>query len=408
MINLSQWLEEHDDSLIRAASLALTTDEGLRQTVEISIVAFFHGVKWWVEKKDFGILKSVLTDWVSSRSLVTGGESASLIPIIHSIRRVTWVKLRTSDISIADACDSIITLSTLFDDAVQEVARLESEQIIAQAKQDVAEAQALVRRVDKSKSDFIAVAAHELKTPLTLIEGYMSMMKSTMQSNPDYSPFLMMINGMQGGASRLREIVEDMIDVSLIDNKILNLHLQPVWINRLVDIIGFDLQTTMQARNLKLEIRKEEITEKPTFADSERLYQAVQKVLSNAVKYTPDGGSITIGARELPGFCDLQVSDTGIGIPAENLSRIFEKFSSQAEVATHSSGKSKFKGGGPGLGLAIAKGILEAHGGSIWAESTGYDEKTLPGSTFHIMIPMRVAPSDNPLSELYKDNKSTA
>jgi signal transduction histidine kinase len=195
--------------------------------------------------------------------------------------------------------------------------------------------------------------------------------------------------------------------VSLIDNKILNLHMQPVWINRLVDIVGFDLQTTMQSRNLRLEIHKEEITEKPTFADSERLYQAVQKILSNAVKYTPDGGAIIIGARELPGFCDLQISDTGIGIAPENLSRIFEKFSSQAEVATHSSGKSKFKGGGPGLGLAIAKGILEAHGGSIWAESGGYDEKALPGSTFHIMIPMRTAPADNPLSELYKDNKAT-
>jgi signal transduction histidine kinase len=406
MINLSHWLEQHDDSLIRAASLALTTDEELRQTVEISIVAFFQGVQWWVDKKDFGVLRNVLTEWVSSRSLVTGGESGSLLLIIQSIRRVTWGLLRET-LSPDEALDSIVRLSGLFDDAVQEVARLESDQIIAQAKRDVAAAEAVVKRVDKSKSDFIAVAAHELKTPLTLIEGYLSMLKSTMQSNPELAPYLMMLNGMQGGASRLREIVEDMIDVSLIDNKILNLHMQPVWINRLVDIIGFDMQTTLQSRNLKLEIHKEEITERPTYADSERLYQAVQKVLSNAVKYTPDGGAITITARDLPGFCDLQVSDTGIGIAPENLARIFEKFSSQAEVSTHSSGKSKFKGGGPGLGLAIAKGIMEAHGGSIWAESGGYDEKALPGSTFHIMIPMRAAPSDNPLSELYKDGKST-
>jgi signal transduction histidine kinase len=407
MINLSQWLEQHDDSLIRAASLALTTHEGLRRTVEISIVAFYQGVHWWVDKKDFNVLKYVVSEWVSSRSLVTGGDTASVLPIVHSIRRVTWEQLRAT-MPPAEALECVIRLSTMFDEVVLEITRQESEQIITQAKADVAEARALVQRVDKSKSDFIAVAAHELKTPLTLIEGYMSMIRSTMQANPDLAPFLMMVNGMQGGASRLREIVEDMIDVSLIDNKILNLHLQPVWINRLVDIIGFDLQTTLQTRNLKLEVRKDEITERPTYADSERLYQALQKVLSNAVKYTPDGGSITISARELPGFCDLQITDTGIGIPAENLTRIFEKFSSQAEIATHSSGKSKFKGGGPGLGLAIAKGILEAHGGSIWAESAGYDEKTLPGATFHIMIPMKAAPADNPLSELYKDNKTTA
>jgi len=131
------------------------------------------------------------------------------------------------------------------------------------------------------------------------------------------------------------------------------------------------------------------------------LHQVFQKVIYNAVKYTPDNGSIVVSARELPGFTDVTVSDTGIGIAPENLIRIFDKFSSMTEVSLHSSGKVKYKGAGPGLGLAIAKGIIEAHGGSIWAESIGYDEKKLPGSIFHIMVPMRAAPPNSDMAALF-------
>jgi signal transduction histidine kinase len=74
---------------------------------------------------------------------------------------------------------------------------------------------------------------------------------------------------------------------------------------------------------------------------------------------------------------------------ADDLSRIFEKLSTIGDVTLHSSSQTSFKGGGPGLGLAIAKGIMEAHGGTIWAESPGYDEEACPGSTFHIMVPLR-------------------
>jgi signal transduction histidine kinase len=114
----------------------------------------------------------------------------------------------------------------------------------------------------------------------------------------------------------------------------------------------------------------------------------------NAVKYTPDGGKIAVRARDLPGFTDITVEDTGIGIDPSNLPHIFDTFSALGDASLHSSGKTKFKGGGPGLGLPIAKGIIEAHGGTIWAESEGYSEQTYPGSTFHIMIPMHTTTPD--------------
>ena len=109
--------------------------------------------------------------------------------------------------------------------------------------------------------------------------------------------------------------------------------------------------------------------------------QALRNVLNNAIKYTPDGGTITIDGRTLPGFIEVTIRDTGIGISAEDQAVIFEKFGQLGNVDLHSSGKTKFKGGGPGLGLPIARGILEAHGGTIWVELQGHDEKTNPGSS---------------------------
>ena len=129
--------------------------------------------------------------------------------------------------------------------------------------------------------------------------------------------------------------------------------------------------------------------------------QALRNVINNAIKYTPDGGTITINGRKLPGFIEVIISDTGIGISPENQAVIFEKFGQLGRVELHSSGKTKFKGGGPGLGLPIARGILEAHGGSIWVESKGYDEFRCPGSTFHILLPARTESPDPKMAKLF-------
>jgi len=115
----------------------------------------------------------------------------------------------------------------------------------------------------------------------------------------------------------------------------------------------------------------------------------------NAIKYTPDGGKVTIsgypvdqGDTRFPdGGVEVVVGDTGIGIDPRFKDLIFTKFYQTGELALHSSGKTKFKGGGPGLGLAIVRGIVQAHGGLVWAESPGYDEEKNPGSNFHVILP---------------------
>jgi signal transduction histidine kinase len=126
-----------------------------------------------------------------------------------------------------------------------------------------------------------------------------------------------------------------------------------------------------------------------TEGDPRRLHQALWNIISNAIKYTPDGGTITIDAEHLEDdVVHLWVKDTGVGIPTSELTHIFERFYVLEDTALHRSSKTAFKGGGLGLGLAVTKGIVEAHNGKVWAESEGQDEEKLPGSTFHILLPV--------------------
>ena len=122
--------------------------------------------------------------------------------------------------------------------------------------------------------------------------------------------------------------------------------------------------------------------------DNSRLYQAIGNVVGNAVKYTPDGGKITIDGETLDDVIHLWVQDTGVGIPPEELNRIFDRFYVVEDITRHSTSKTAFKGGGLGLGLSVSRGIIEAHGGKIWAESPGHDEERLPGTTVHILLPL--------------------
>jgi signal transduction histidine kinase len=128
--------------------------------------------------------------------------------------------------------------------------------------------------------------------------------------------------------------------------------------------------------------------------DMQRLVQAFRNILTNAIKFTPDGGRIDITASFQPadghGFDHILVtiSDTGVGIDKENLELIFEKFYRAYDPSLHSTGSYKFMGAGPGLGLTIAKGVIESHGGKIWAESSGHNMDTFPGSTFYVILPI--------------------
>jgi signal transduction histidine kinase len=130
-------------------------------------------------------------------------------------------------------------------------------------------------------------------------------------------------------------------------------------------------------------------------ADSRRLVQAFTNLIGNAIKFTPDHGHVNIQGMTLPSrdeteaFIEVIIADKGIGIDPKFHELIFEKFFRVGDSKLHSTSETKFKGAGPGLGLPIAKGVIEAHGGRIWVESEGEDEQRLPGSRFHVILPVR-------------------
>jgi len=220
-----------------------------------------------------------------------------------------------------------------------------------------------------------------------------------------------LIDRVHNGIRRLRSIVDDMIDVSLIDNNMLSLNFQPIWINQLLGLIRNELNYSITNRSQILNLRAFPGGDQMLFGDPERLYQAFRNILSNAIKFTPDGGKITVDGRTLQGFQEVTVADTGIGISAEDHETIFKKFGQLGNASLHSSGKTKFKGVGPGLGLLLAIAIIEAHRGAIWVESEGHPEKACPASTFHILYrfktnpPIRNLPSYLALKSNQKRNR---
>lgn len=387
---------------IARVSQDLARGEGVRESFSSQLNRFFDLLLQAVELGNPEWLAPLLDEWAEARTeSELSQKEASLHPILNQILLITYGVSR-EELSPEQSLELIGALLPVYVYALEHVIKKEAELYIAHYSAELERTQAAMERLDRSKSDFIAVAAHELKTPLTLIEGYASMLREVLPAVDGKTQSGLYLKGIGQGTIRLQEIVDDMIDVSLIDNNMLSLNFQPVWINRLLKIVESDVAESALERSLTVEFKPFQGSDEMTFGDPERLYQALRNVISNSVKYTPDGGRVTIDGRKLPGFIEVIVSDTGIGIDPQDHDLIFEKFGRLGNASLHSSGKIKFKGGGPGLGLSITKGIIEAHSGAIWVESPGYDEKTCPGSTFHILLPVRKKPPDEKIAKLYE------
>jgi signal transduction histidine kinase len=212
-------------------------------------------------------------------------------------------------------------------------------------------------------------------------------------SENDY--YKKVILGIFEGTTRLHEIVDSMLEVAKIDTRALELKSEPVRMSGLINQVCNGFDKALEERTLELKINIDENLPQ-VLGDPEALKKVFYHLVSNAIKYTPDGGEIKISGSHIPagdrafspGGVQIVVSDTGIGIDPRFKELIFSKFYQTGELALHSSGKTKFKGGGPGLGLAIVRGIVTGHGGRVWAESEGYDEENTPGSRFYVILPI--------------------
>ncbi len=308
--------------------------------------------------------------------------------------------------SIADQTGVALHNTRLYEELVELNRHL--DQRVRERTEELARLNRDMAKLDKKKSDFVAIAAHELKTPLTLIQGYAEMLAEGGVENMPPEMLRRQMMGIVKGADRLRMIVEDIIDVSLIDTEVLALNLELTSLANVIELACRDQMEAAQDRDVTVEM--EPCQDLPYVeADALRLHQVLSNIIGNAIKYTPDGGRVRVSARHLPSqedqpdFVEIVVSDTGVGIDLDEQERIFDKFYRIESPDLHSSSKTRFMGGGPGLGLAIAKGIIEAHGGRIWVESEGYDPVRCPGSHFHILLPVRSAWEDFRGREAAKD-----
>ena len=385
---------------IERVGLELARGMEVRAGFEEQLGRFYDLVNQSIQTGDPAWMDSILLDWAKSSTetdLEQGLYQVSFL--INHIIALT-IQVAREKLTKQEALDFLAAVIPIYTYGLGVVSRYEMETRVAHISNEMAKVQKQMERVDKSKSAFISVAAHELKTPITLIEGYSAMMDDMIKENKGAN-LNSLLGGMTTGVDRLRAIVDDMIDVSMIDNDLLKLNFQPMQVNQIIDSLYTEVEDALQVRKLTFERRDFDGNKQWIYVDPTRIQQALGNILNNAIKYTPDGGTITIDGRTLPGFIEVTVADTGIGISPENQTVIFDKFGQLGRVELHSSGKTKFKGGGPGLGLPIAKGILEAHGGSLWVQSPGHDEATCPGSTFHVLIPARTEAPDPNMAKLF-------
>jgi signal transduction histidine kinase len=245
----------------------------------------------------------------------------------------------------------------------------------------------ILEQMDRTKMRFIQISAHELRTPMTLVQGYAQMAQLKANGNADLERYT---RGLLEGTTRMVEIIDNMLDVSRIDSNTLDLSASEASLEKIIEKTRKAFGTAFEERKLNFQVR--DLSDLPPVqADKDLLYKVFYHIIGNAIKYTPDGGSITVSGRTVVEDLDdpqveVSVKDTGIGVDPQFQELIFEKFYQTGEVLLHSSGKTKFKGGGPGLGLAISRGIINAHRGRIWLESAGHNEKTNPGSTVYVRL----------------------
>lgn len=264
------------------------------------------------------------------------------------------------------------------------------EQAVHARTTELEEAYQKLKLLDKSKSDFIQVLAHELRTPLAVVLGYSQMLaeEELVKQNKLMS---LQAEGIVGGAERMHEMINVMLDMIKIENQAWPMLWELVHVGVVLTELQKALHHSLKERDITIHV-DENVLELPMIqADEQSLYKLFRQLLINGIKYTPDGGDVFItGTHDTENEAiKVMIRDTGIGIAPEYQEVIFNKFFQTGEVALHSSGKTKFKGGGPGLGLAIAQGIATAHKGRIWVESSEYNEETLPGSTFHVVLPIQ-------------------
>jgi signal transduction histidine kinase len=218
-----------------------------------------------------------------------------------------------------------------------------------------------IKEVDKMKDEFISIASHELRTPLTAIKGYLSLVADGTYGKIENIEMKKGIDVIIASSSRLEALVEDLLNVSRIEQGRLDVKNKEIELEPIVEEIVSQLSISAKEKNLSLEYEKLEKKLPLIFADSERLKQVLVNLIGNSIKYT-EKGSVKITTKVIGGKMEIKIADTGIGMSAEEQKHLFEKFNRVQNEKTA-------KITGTGLGLWITKKIIELMNGKIYLES---------------------------------------
>ena len=232
-----------------------------------------------------------------------------------------------------------------------------------------------LRRLEKVRQDFVANVSHELRTPVSTIRGYAeTLLEGALEDKTHAREFLRII---YDDAERLTKLINDLLDLSRVESGKMKLALEEGALEAVIDrvLAGMNKEAGKNSVTLKKDVP-------PRLAririDEAAIAQVLSNLVENAVKYNKAGGSVTVGARETPRSIEVSVSDTGIGIPQEDIPRIFERFYRVDKARSRDLG-------GTGLGLSIVKHIIQAHHGEVSVES-----RPGGGSTFRFILPKAI------------------
>jgi signal transduction histidine kinase len=257
------------------------------------------------------------------------------------------------------------------------------ERTVRKLQEDNAE----LRNLERAKTAFLTQVSHELRTPLTVLSGYVQMLQQGLSREPNTDQSLRQLADLSvQSLKRMHKLMNEMVVMARLATNQIDAFIAPTQIGHVVrEVIG-EYREALDKRNVTLHELGEDWAQ-IMMIDSSLMRMAMDNLLSNALKFTPDGGTIKLLIERQADILHIAVIDSGIGISPDNLRLLFKPFYTTIDVSRGRTSKTDYLGMGMGIGLTIVTKIIEAHNGRLWAESPGHDEDKFPGSTFHILLP---------------------